>query len=92
MPRPSAASNRMIAWAVEPRADSTMVARAVAMKSALPRPQPARKPTMAPMVSEEPASAEKTTIRARPRSRVRLAPIRDDTTPVSSIVTPITAT
>ena len=46
MPRPRAASNRMIACAIEPRADSTMVDSAVAMNSALPRPQPARKPTI----------------------------------------------
>jgi len=92
MPRPSEASNRMTAWDVEPRADSTMVDRAVAMNRALPRPQPARKPTMAPMVSEDPARAAKTTISARPSSSVRLAPIRDETTPVRSIVTPITAT
>ena len=81
----------MIARAVEPRADSTIVDRAVAMNSALPRPHPARKPTMPPMVSEEPASAENTMISARPVSRVRFAPIRDDTTPVISIATPITA-
>ena len=74
MPRPRAASNRMTAWAVEPRAEMTIVARAVAMKRALPKPQPARKPTMAPIESDAPASAEKTMIRASPTSRVRLAP------------------
>ena len=46
---------------------------------------------MAPIESESPASAEKTMIRARPDSSVRLAPIRLDTTPVTSIATPITA-
>ena len=91
MPTPSAASNRMTDCATEPRAEATIVASAVAMNSALPRPQPARKPTMAPMVSEEPASAENTTIIARPTTSVRLAPMRLDTTPVMSIATPITA-
>ena len=91
MPRPSAASNRIIACAVEPRADTTIVASAVAMKSALPRPQPARKPTMPPTESDEPASAEKMMIRTSPRSSVRLAPIRLETTPVMSMATPITA-
>jgi hypothetical protein len=38
---------------------------AVAMKSALPRPQPARSPTMAPMLFEAPASALKTSPRGR---------------------------
>ena len=91
MPRPRAASNRMIAWAVEPRAETTMVASAVAMNSALPRPQPARKPTMAPMESESPASAENTMISARPTISVFLAPIRLETTPVISMATPMTA-
>ncbi len=91
MPRPSAASNRMIACAVEPRADITMVASAVAMNSALPRPQPARKPTIWPMVLDDPASAENTMIRASPESSVFLAPIRVETTPVISIATPMTA-
>ncbi len=68
-----------------------MVASAVAMNSALPSPQPARKPTMAPTVSEDPASAEKTMISASPDSRVRLAPMRLETTPVTSIATPMTA-
>ncbi len=91
MPMPRAASKRMIAWATEPLAETTMVERAVAMKSALPRPQPARKPTMAPTVSEAPARAEKTMISTSPRSSVRLAPMREDTTPVISIATPMTA-
>ena len=91
MPRPRAASKRITDCATEPREDTTIVESAVAMNSALPRPQPARKPTMAPIESLAPASAENTTISARPASRVRLAPIRDDTTPVISIATPITA-
>ncbi len=91
MPSPRAASNRMIAWATEPRADITMVDRAVAMNRALPSPQPARKPTMAPMESDAPASAEKTMISTSPASRVRFAPMREETTPVISMATPITA-
>jgi hypothetical protein len=81
----------MIACATDPLADITIVARAVAMNSALPSPQPARKPTIAPTVSDDPASAEKTMISARPASRVRLAPMRLETTPVTSIATPMTA-
>ena len=91
MPMPSAASNRMIAWPVEPRADITMVARAVATNRALPRPQPARKPTMAPTEFDEPARAANTMIRTRPDSRVRFGPIRLETTPVISIATPMIA-
>ncbi len=91
MPMPRAASNRMIAWPVEPRADITMVASAVATNSALPRPQPARNPTIAPTEFEEPASAAKTMIRTRPESSVRFGPIRLETTPVTSIATPMIA-
>ena len=67
------------------------MASAVAMKSALPRPQPARKPMTAPTESDEPASAAKTMMSTRPTSSVRLAPIRLETTPVTSIATPMTA-
>ncbi len=81
MPSPSAASNRMIAWAVEPRADITIVDRAVAMNSALPSPHPARNPTIWPIVSENPASALNTMISTRPSISVCLAPILVDTTP-----------
>jgi hypothetical protein len=42
-------------------------------------------------VSEEPASALNTMISSRPAIRVRLAPSRLDTTPVTSIDRPITA-
>ena len=91
MPSPSAASNMMIASAVVPRADITMVASAVAMNRALPSPHPARNPTIWPIVSDVPARAEKTMIRPRPSSSVRLAPIRLETTPVISMATPITA-
>jgi hypothetical protein len=91
MPIPSAASKRMTACATEPLAAETIVARAVATKSALPSPQPARKPTMAPTVSEEPARAEKTMTRARPASSVRFAPRRLEMKPVTSIDTPMMA-
>ena len=67
-----------------------MTASEVAMNSALPRPQPARKPTIPPMVPDGPASAEKTTISTRPAISVRLAPIRLDTQPVTSIATAVT--
>ena len=91
MPMPSAASKRMIACPVEPRADITMVASAVATNSALPRPQPARKPTIAPTEFEDPASAANTMISTRPESRVRLGPMRLETTPVTSIAMPMIA-
>ena len=81
----------MIACAVPPVADITIVASAVATKSALPSPQPARNPTTAPTLSDDPARAAKTMIRTSPPSRVRLGPIRLETTPVTSIATPITA-
>ena len=49
--RPSAVSYRMIAPAKPPLAEPTMTASEVAMNSALPRPQPARKPTIPSMLS-----------------------------------------
>ena len=67
-----------------------MTASEVAMNSALPRPQPARKPTMPPIEPDSPASAEKTTMMARPVISVRLAPIRLETQPVKSIATAVT--
>ena len=91
MPRPSAASKRITACATEPFDDCTIVASAVATKSALPRPHPARKPITAPTDPDEPASAAKTMMSTRPESRVRFAPIRLETTPVTSMATPLTA-
>jgi hypothetical protein len=64
---------------------------AVAMNSALPRPQPARSPTMAPMLFEAPASALKAMMSSRPASSVRLAPIRLATALVTSIEMPVNA-
>ncbi len=81
----------MIAPATPPLAAPTITASAVAMNSALPRPQPARKPTMLPTESEAPASALNVTIRTSPLSSVRFAPSRLDTTPVTSIATPVIA-
>src|SRR5215475_11442737 len=45
----------MIAWATDPRAELTMVASAVAMNNALPRPHSARQPTIPSTVSDRPA-------------------------------------
>ena len=90
MPRPSAASYSTIAPANPPDAEATMTAREVAMNRALPRPQPARKPTIWPTVSDDPASAEKTTMIASPVISVRFAPSRLDTQPVPSIATAVT--
>ena len=81
----------MIAFATPPLAAPTMVASAVAMNRALPRPQPARKPTIWPMVFDAPARAANTTIRASPACMVRFDPTRLEITPVTSMVTPVTA-
>ena len=91
MPSPSAASYRMIADAVPPEAAPTIVASAVEMKSALPRPQPARKSMIVQTLFDVAASTENTTIRASPMSRVFFAPMRLDTQLVKNIATPVTA-
>ena len=91
IPMPRAASNRMIACPVEPFEAITIVASAVATNSALPSPQPARNATMALTESDAPASAANTMISTSPESRVRLAPMRLDTTPVTSIARPMIA-
>jgi hypothetical protein len=64
---------------------------AVAMNSALPRPHPARRPTIAPMLSEAPARALNAMISSRPPSSVRLVPIRLATALVTSIEMPVNA-
>ena len=74
-----------------PREAATITDRAVATNSALPRPQPARKPITAWTLPDMPARPAKTMITTRPDSRVRFGPIRLDTTPVTSIATPMTA-
>ncbi len=89
MPRPSAASYRMIAAEVPPAAAPTMVASAVEMKSALPSPQPARKPMIEATFCESPAASANTTISARPISSVRLAPILLEIQLVKNIATPV---
>ena len=68
-----------------------MVASAVAMNNALPSPHNARQPTICMTLSLMPASPAPAMMIAKPRSSVRLGPIRLDTTPVTSIATPITA-
>jgi hypothetical protein len=90
MPTPSAASYSTIAPANPPLADATITASDVAIKSALPSPQPARKPTIPPIVSDDPAAAANATINTRPAISVRFAPIRLDTQPVTSIATAVT--
>ncbi|MCW2140055.1 hypothetical protein BXY51_004619 [Actinoplanes cyaneus] len=54
------------------------------MNSALPRPQPARKPTMPLIEPDRPASAAKTTISESPAISVGLAPMRLAIQPVKS--------
>jgi hypothetical protein len=89
MPRPSAASYSTTAPATPPAAEPTITDRAVAMKSAFPRPQPARRPTIAPMLFEAPAAALKAMM--RPATSVRLAPMRLATTLETSIEMPVNA-
>ena len=67
-----------------------MTAREVAMNSALPRPQPARNHTIWLIPAECPARALNITISTRPATRVRFAPMRDDTQPVTSMATAVT--
>src|SRR3954453_9160651 len=76
-----------MAPAKPPVAEATMTASEVAMNSALPSPQPARKPTMPLIEPDSPASAEKTTMIDRPVISVFFAPIRLETQPVPSIAT-----
>ena len=81
----------MIADDVPPDAAPTIVASAVEMKSALPSPQPARKPMTDSTVGAKPAAAAKAMIRASPISSVRLAPMRLDSQLVKNIATPVTS-
>lgn len=60
------------------------------MNIALPRPQPARKPTMPLTEPAVPARAAKTTMTARPMTRVRLAPRWLDIQPTTSMATAVT--
>ena len=90
MPSPSAVSYSTIAPANPPVADATMTASEVAMNSALPTPQPARKPMMPPIEGDAPAAALKMTMRVSPAIRVFLAPRRLDTQLVISIATAVT--
>ena len=61
------------------------------MNSALPTPQPIRKPAIWNTVLESPASALNTTTSASPVSSVLRGPIREATQPVTSIDTPVIA-
>ena len=81
----------MIADEVPPDAAPTIVASAVEMKSALPSPQPARNPMIDSTFCERPAASAKTTIRASPIRRVRLAPMRLEIQLVKNIATPVTS-
>jgi hypothetical protein len=90
MPTPSAVSYSTIAPPNPPLAEPTMTASEVAMISALPSPQPARNPTISPMLPLVPAMAENTTMSTRPATIVRLAPRRLETQPVTSIATAVT--
>lgn len=90
MPRPSAASYRTIAALLPPEAAPTMVASAVEMNRALPRPQPARNPITASTLPLKAHSSANTTISASPMSRVAFAPMRLEIQLVTSIARPVT--
>ena len=81
----------MIALVSPPVAAPTITDSAVAMNSALPSPQPSRKPAISNTLSAAPASAEKTTTSASPNSSVRRGPIRLANQPVASIESPVIA-
>ena len=89
MPSPRADSYSRIAAALPPAAAPTMTASAVETKSALPSPQPARKPTSSATEDDVPDRAAKTTTTASPASSVFRPPIRLDTQPVSSMATAV---
>jgi hypothetical protein len=55
-----------------PLAEPTITANEVAMNRTLPRPHPARNPTIWWIVWLDPATAENTTIKAKPASTVRV--------------------
>jgi len=67
-----------------------MTASEVAMNSALPTPQPARKPMIPLMLGDAPAAALKITMRMSPAISVFLAPSRLDTQLVISMATAVT--
>ena len=79
----------MIALSTPPLAAPTMVASAVEMNKALPKPQPARNPMIISTESDSPAAAAKITISASPISNVRFAPIRLETKLVKNIASPV---
>jgi hypothetical protein len=80
----------MIAPANPPVADATMTDKLVAMNKALPRPHPARKPTILLIEPDEPASAVNTTISESPQTRIRFGPIRLEIAATMSIATAVT--
>jgi hypothetical protein len=67
-----------------------MVASAVEMNSALPRPHPARNPMTASTDPDRAHSSANTTIRPRPASIVALAPMRLEIQLVTSMARPVT--
>ena len=81
----------MIALVRPPDAAPTITDSAVAMNSALPSPQPSRKPAISKTLPAAPASPANRTTRASPASRVRRGPMRLAAQPVMSIDTPVMA-
>jgi hypothetical protein len=61
------------------------------MNGAFASPHPVRRPTIAPILFEASANAERTTIRTRLSSSIRIGPIRLATILTTSIETPVKA-
>ena len=89
MPTPRAV-DKMMAPAKPPDAEPMITASEVAMNKALPSPHPARNPMIWLMVLDDPARALNTTMSVSPAIRVRLAPMRLETQPVTSMATAVT--
>jgi len=91
MPSPIAASYKTIACAAVLLENDTIAASEVATNNALPSPQPPRSPTSAQMPLENPPHVENNAMTTIPNSKVILIPSREETIPVMSIATAITA-
>ncbi|MPN51583.1 hypothetical protein SDC9_199231 [bioreactor metagenome] len=80
----------MIAFSVFPTKILTIVANAVETNSALPIPQPARKPINKPILFDNPPSPANNTIINKPIINVFFKPILLDRNPVNNMTTPVT--
>src|SRR5690625_41300 len=90
IPMPNAASYKMMAVVDPPLAAPTIPARAIVTNRAFPKPHPARRPRIWPIVSESPDRLAKTTIITSPVTRVALIPIRVEMNPAKNMVPAVT--